>query len=70
MSAVAASPITSWAAFWMQLPIVVVVLAVAVVALTALHRARDEDVPRVFAAFIAGFGRGGEPPRPRPEEES
>jgi hypothetical protein len=54
-----ASPIqvTAWAVFWIQLPVLVLVVAVIVVALTALWRARTEDVPKVFEAFTLGFGR-------------
>ncbi|MFE3447065.1 hypothetical protein ACFXNW_28870 [Nocardia sp. NPDC059180] len=64
--------ITAWSVFWMQLPVLVLVVAVIVVAITALRRARAEDVPRVFEAFAIGFGRRLDPAgslgrRPAPE---
>ena len=46
-----------WTMFWMQLPVLLLVVAVVVVATTALWRARREDVPKVFEAFAAAFGR-------------
>lgn len=46
-----------WTVFWMQLPALVLGLAVIVAATIALRRARPEDVPRVFEAFTAAFGR-------------
>lgn len=46
-----------WAVFWIQLPVLVLAVAVIIVATTALRRARPEDVPRVFEAFAAAFGR-------------
>ncbi|WP_280381315.1 hypothetical protein [Nocardia wallacei] len=51
-----------WAVFWVQLPVLVVVAAVIVVATTALRRARPEDIPRVFEAFAAAFGWRARPP--------
>lgn len=53
----------SWVAFWIQLPALALAVAVTIVAVTALRRARPEDVPRVFAAFAAVFAR-------RPREQS
>ncbi|WP_280484423.1 hypothetical protein [Nocardia cyriacigeorgica] len=60
---VVASPIqiTAWSVFWMQLPVLVLVVAVILVAITALRRARTEDVPKVFEAFARGFGRHLDP---------
>ncbi|MBF6470000.1 hypothetical protein IU427_33325 [Nocardia beijingensis] len=59
--------ITAWTVFWAQLPVLVLVVAVIVVAITALRRARTEDVPKVFEAFALGFGpRLGPPPLRRP----
>lgn len=46
-----------WTVFWIQLPVLVLAVAVIIVATTALRRARPEDVPRVFEAFAAAFGR-------------
>ena len=40
-----------WTMFWMQLPVLLLVVAVVVVATTALWRARREDVPKVFEAL-------------------
>jgi hypothetical protein len=54
---------SGWVMFWGQLPLLVLALAVIVVATTALRRARPQDVPRVFEAFAAAFGRRGGPPR-------
>jgi hypothetical protein len=52
------SALTSgWAVFWVQLPVLVLAVAVIIVATTALRRARPEDVPRVFEAFAVAFGR-------------
>lgn len=48
---------SGWAVFWAQLPVLVLAIAVIIVATTALRRARPEDVPRVFEAFAAAFGR-------------
>ena len=44
--------------FWMQLPLLVVSVAVVIVGVAAVRRARPEDVPAVFEAFAAAFGRG------------
>ncbi|MCP9625225.1 hypothetical protein NMK54_34330 [Nocardia otitidiscaviarum] len=62
MSTAVASPalVNVWAVFWMQLPVLVLVVAVIIVATTALRRARPEDIPKVFEAFAAGFGRRGD----------
>jgi hypothetical protein len=46
-----------WTVFWVQLPVLVLALAVVIAATTALWRARPEDVPKVFEAFAAAFGR-------------
>lgn len=46
-----------WVVLWMELPALALVAAVIVVAVIALRRARPEDVPKVFAAFAAAFGR-------------
>jgi hypothetical protein len=49
-----------WAAFWLQLPATIVVIAAVVVGLAAILRARPEDVPAVFqsfAAFATAFGK-------------
>lgn len=46
-----------WTVFWVQLPLLVLAVAVIIVATTALRRARPEDVPRVFEAFATAFGR-------------
>lgn len=48
---------SGWAMFWIQLPALVVAVAVIVIATVALVRARPEDVPKVFSAFVTGFGR-------------
>ncbi|WP_406238443.1 hypothetical protein [Nocardia sp. NBC_01009] len=48
---------SGWTVFWVQLPVLVLAAAVIIVATTALWRARPEDVPRVFEAFAAAFGR-------------
>ncbi|MFE3195905.1 hypothetical protein ACFXHA_43385 [Nocardia sp. NPDC059240] len=65
MPTVIASPamVNVWTVFWMQLPVLVLVVAVIIVATTALRRARPEDIPKVFEAFATGFGR-------RPESHS
>ncbi|MFE3758861.1 hypothetical protein ACFXO9_31545 [Nocardia tengchongensis] len=57
-----ASPalINVWTVFWMQLPVLVLVIAVIIVATTALRRARPEDIPKVFEAFATNFGRRNE----------
>ncbi|MFC8046322.1 hypothetical protein [Nocardia sp. NPDC057353] len=70
MSSHAAFPVqvTAWTVFWVQLPVLVLVVAVIVVAITALRRARAEDVPKVFEAFAAGFGRRLAPPPAAPPE--
>lgn len=44
--------------FWVQLPLLVVSVAVVIVGVAAVRRARPEDVPAVFEAFAAAFGRG------------
>ncbi|MEV3966070.1 hypothetical protein AB0M34_35275 [Nocardia sp. NPDC050193] len=49
--------VSAWTVFWVQLPVLVFALAVIIVAITALRRARPEDVPRVFEAFATAFGR-------------
>ncbi|MFE3758857.1 hypothetical protein ACFXO9_31525 [Nocardia tengchongensis] len=66
-----------WAVFWIQLPVLVLAVAVIVAATVALLRARPEDVPKVFSAFATGFGRHrGEPTEddgvqvPEPAEET
>ncbi|MEV6071860.1 hypothetical protein AB0L82_35425 [Nocardia sp. NPDC052001] len=51
-----------WAMFWVQLPVLGLVIAVIIVATTALRRARPEDIPKVFEAFAAAFGRRAEIP--------
>lgn len=51
-----------WMVFWIQLPVLVLALSVIIVAITALRRARPQDVPRVFEAFASAFGRRSEPP--------
>ncbi|MFE9575108.1 hypothetical protein ACFYO1_01880 [Nocardia sp. NPDC006044] len=48
---------SGWAVFWVQLPLLILAVTVIIVATTALWRARPEDVPRVFEAFAAAFGR-------------
>jgi hypothetical protein len=53
---------SGWVMFWVQLPVLVLALAVIIVAITALRRARPQDVPRVFEAFAAAFGRRNDPP--------
>jgi hypothetical protein len=39
---------SGWTVFWVQLPLLVLAVAVIIVATTALRRARQEDVPRVL----------------------
>lgn len=46
-----------WAVFWVQLPVLALVVAVIIVATTALRRARPEDIPKVFESFATAFGR-------------
>ncbi len=46
-----------WTVFWVQLPALVFALAIIIVAITALRKARPEDVPQVFEAFAVAFGR-------------
>jgi hypothetical protein len=60
--------VSVWTVFWVQLPALVLVVAVIIVATTALWRARPEDVPKVFEAFATAFGRrrGEKPARDRP----
>ncbi|MEA3532965.1 hypothetical protein U8260_32435 [Nocardia sp. CDC192] len=48
---------SGWTVFWMQLPVLLLAVAIIIVATTALRRARPEDVPKVFEAFAAAFGR-------------
>lgn len=58
ISTVSAAVMSSgWVVFWVQLPVLVLALAVIIVATTALRRARPQDVPRIFEAFAAAFGR-------------
>lgn len=57
VNALAFAAAGGWTVFWAQLPMLVLALAVIIVATTALRRARPEDVPRVFEAFAAAFGR-------------
>lgn len=45
-----------WLIFWIQLPMLVLGLAVIITATIALLRARREDIPEIFAAFAAAFG--------------
>ncbi|GAJ83653.1 hypothetical protein NBRGN_065_00490 [Nocardia brasiliensis NBRC 14402] len=47
----------AWTVFWLQLPVLVLTLAVIIVAITALWRARQEDIPKVLEAFVTAFGR-------------
>ncbi|WP_433734873.1 hypothetical protein ACQP0C_41870 (plasmid) [Nocardia sp. CA-129566] len=49
-----------WTVFWVQLPVLVLAVAVIIVATTALWRASPEDIPRIFEAFAKAFGRGSE----------
>jgi hypothetical protein len=56
---------SGWTVFWVQLPLLVLAVAVIIVATTALRRARQEDVPRVFEAFAAAFGRRTDRPNRR-----
>ncbi|MEU1983270.1 hypothetical protein [Nocardia sp. NPDC019395] len=46
-----------WAVFWVQLPVLVLAVVVIIVTTTALRRARPQDVPNMFEAFAAAFGR-------------
>lgn len=60
MSADSASAVlagSEWTVFWIQLPVLVLAVAVIIVATTALRRARPEDIPRMFEAFMTAFGR-------------
>ncbi|MCM6773613.1 hypothetical protein NDR87_09045 [Nocardia sp. CDC159] len=41
----------------MQMPVLLLIAGVILVATTALWRARCEDVPKVFASFASAFGR-------------
>lgn len=43
--------------FWLQLPALVLGVAVLVVATVAVIRARREDIPEIFVAFAAGAFR-------------
>lgn len=74
MSTDVASPvqITTWGVFWMQLPVLVLVVAVIIVAITALRRARTEDVPRIFESFVSVLSRrlDGPPSRRAPLQTS
>ncbi|WP_157181741.1 hypothetical protein [Nocardia testacea] len=54
-----------WTVFWLQLPATVLVIAVIVVGLAAILRARPEDVPAVFRAFTAAFGNQPAQPKVR-----
>jgi len=68
VSVIVASPLLEgsvWTVFWFQLPALVLVVAVVVVATIALRRARPEDVPKIFEAFVRGFGRAPKADRPR-----
>lgn len=47
----------SWMVFWIQLPLLVLALAVVVAATIALRRARPEDIPKVFESFASAFVR-------------
>lgn len=71
MSTVVAFPIqlTTWTAFWMQLPMLALIVAVVIVALTALRKARAEDVPKIFDAFALGFGRRLDPTPPARQQK-
>ncbi|MBF6548502.1 hypothetical protein [Nocardia brasiliensis] len=55
----------AWTVFWLQLPVLVLALAVIIVAITALRRARQEDIPKVFEAFATAFGRRAAQTKPR-----
>ncbi|MFI6225357.1 hypothetical protein ACIBEH_32760 [Nocardia salmonicida] len=48
---------TGWAAFCLQLPAIVLVIAVVVVGLAAILKARPEDIPAIFASFAAAVSR-------------
>lgn len=48
---------SGWAVFWIQLPATALVIAVIIVGLAAILKARPEDIPAVFASFAASFGR-------------
>jgi hypothetical protein len=61
----AASPWSS-AQFWLAVPAILSVLLFGAVALTAVVRARPEDVPRVLAIFGGMFGRHGPARAARP----
>ncbi|MFF0546882.1 hypothetical protein ACFYTF_29000 [Nocardia thailandica] len=53
----AAVQLAPWSAFWMQLPVLVLVLAVLAMAITALLRANREDIPRIVEAIVATICR-------------
>ncbi|WP_327142759.1 hypothetical protein [Nocardia sp. NBC_01327] len=47
----------SWLVFWLQLPLLVLAIAVLVAFALALFRARPEDVPQVFCTATTLFDR-------------
>jgi hypothetical protein len=45
-----------WAIIWLQLPLLVLALAVLAAVVIALLRARQEDIPTLLGMITAGFG--------------
>jgi hypothetical protein len=55
ISEVSASSILSWPQFWAGISVILVICVSGIVAITAVIRARPEDVPKVFAIFSSAF---------------
>lgn len=60
----------AWTVFWVQLPVLVLAIAVIVLGIAAIRRAHPEDVPRVFEAFTAILARRSARPRRLPRRAS
>ncbi|MEU1210637.1 hypothetical protein [Nocardia sp. NPDC005825] len=54
-----------WAIVWLQLPLLVLALAVLSAVVIALLRAKQEDIPKLLGMITAGLGRWPEWFRPR-----
>ncbi|WP_280222072.1 hypothetical protein [Nocardia neocaledoniensis] len=46
---------SGWIVFWMQLPLLVVAVAIVLVTTIAVCRAKAEDVPKVLTVFANAF---------------
>lgn len=44
-----------WTVFWIQLPVLVRVVAAIIVAIVAMRRSRPEDVPKIIETVITVF---------------